>query len=117
MIIDNRDGQSIEYLAMPVEVIKDGDIRVPDIDYEEAEGFDGVIKGYISVKWQEIKDGTVMKKYNVVGHVVFAGCELSDASKGEDGILACNDKSIFKVLHPAEEWVEKHVVELGKNST
>jgi hypothetical protein len=58
-----------------------------------------------------------MKKYDVVGHVVFAGCELSEASKGEDGILACDEKSIFKVLHPAEEWIEKHVIELGKTST
>ena len=117
MIIDNRDGQDIEYLAMPIDVIKDGDIRVPDIDYEEAEGFDGATRGYISVNWQEIKDDMVMKKYDVVGHIVFAGCEPSETSTGEDGVLACNDKSIFKVLHPAEEWVEKHVVELGKTST
>ena len=116
MIIDDRDGKGIEYLAMPVEVIKDGDIRVPEIDHEETEGLDGVIRNYISVTWQEIKDGMVMKKYDVVGHVVFAGCELSEASKGKDGILACDEKSILKVLHPAEEWVEKHVVELGKTS-
>lgn len=117
MIIDGREGQSIEYLAMPVEVIKDGDIRVPDIDHEEAEGFDGVIRDYISVKWQEIKDDMVMKKYDVVGHIVFAGCEPSETLKEEDGTLVCNDKSIFTVLHPAEEWVEKHVIELGKTST
>ena len=117
MIIDDRDGIGIEYLAMPVEIIKDGDIRVPEIDHEEAEGFDGVIRDYISVKWQEIKDGMVMKKYDVVGHIVFAGCEPSETSKEEDGTLACTDKSIFTVLHPAEEWVEKHVIELGKIST
>ena len=117
MIIDDREGRSIEYLAMPVEVIKDGDIRVPEIDHEEAEGFDGVIRDYISVKWQEIKDGMVMKKYDVVGHIVFAGCEPSETSKGEDGALSCTDKSIFTVLHPAEEWVDKHVIELGKTST
>lgn len=117
MIIDGRDGMNIEYLAMPVEVIKDGDIRVPDIDHEEAKGFDGVTRDYISVKWQEIKDGMVMKKYDVVGHIVYAGCEPSETSKEEDGTLVCIDKSIFTVLHPAEEWVEKHVIELGKTST
>jgi hypothetical protein len=115
MIIDDREGRSVEYLAMPIEVIKDGDIRIPEIDHEEAQGFDGVTRDYISVKWQEIKPGMIMKKYDVVGHIVSAGCELSEASK-EDGILACDNKSIFTVLHPAEEWMEKHVIELKKTS-
>lgn len=116
MIIDNRDGKSIEYLAMPIEVIKDGDMPVPDIDYEEAKGFDGVTRDYISVKWQKVKDGMFMKKYDVVGHIVMAGCELSDTLKEEDGTLSCNDKSIYTVLHPAEEWVDKHVIELPKSA-
>lgn len=114
MIIDNRDGKGIEYLAMPIDVIKDGDMPVPEIDYEEAEGFDGVTRDYISVIWQKIKDGSVMKKYDVAGHIVKAGCEIPETSRGEDGQLQCTDKSIFVVLHPAEEWVEQHVVELPK---
>lgn len=116
MIIDDRDGLGIEYLAMPIEVIKDGDIRVPEIDHEEAQGFDGITRDYIKVKWQETKDDMVMKKYDVVGHIVFAGCEPSDTSKEKDGTLVCNDKSIFVVLHPAEEWMTKHVIELKKTS-
>ncbi len=111
MIIDNRDGRAIEYIAMPIEVIKDGDMPVPDIDYEETEGFDGVTRGYIAVKWQK-ENGNFMKKYDVVGHIVRAGCQLSETSESEDGQLQCTDKSIYTVLHPAEEWVEQHVIEL-----
>lgn len=96
---------------MPIEVIKDGDMPVPEIDYEETEGFDGIIKSYISVKWQNIKDSDIMKKYDVAGHIAIAGCTLQETSI-MDGSITCTDKSIFKVLHPAEEWVKEHVIEL-----
>lgn len=112
MIIDSRDGRSIEYLAMPVEVIKGADISVPDIDYEETEGLDGIIRGYISVKWQKVKDGDSVRKYDIVGHIVIAGCELSEMSKEEDGQMVCTEKSIYTVLHPIEEWIDEHVIEL-----
>lgn len=112
MVIDNRDGKGIEYLAMPIETIKDGDIPVPDIEYEETEGLDGIIRGYVAVTWQKVKDGDVVKKYDVVGHIVTAGCQLEETSKGEDGKLVCDEKSIYKVLHPVEEFVDQHIIEL-----
>jgi hypothetical protein len=115
MIIDERDNKIIEYLAMPIEVIKDGDMPVPEIDYEETEGFDGVTRSYISVKWQKVKDGNIVKKHDVAGHIVMTGCEIHETSKGEDGQLQCIDKSVYTVLHPAEEWVEQHVITLEKN--
>lgn len=113
LIIDNRDGKGIEYLAMPIEAIKDGDMPIPDIDYEETEGLDGITRGYISVTWQKVKDGDVVKKYDVVSHVVTAGCQSEYALKGEDGKLACDEKNIYVVLHPVTEWVEQHIVELS----
>ena len=112
MIIDDRDGKSIEYLAMPIDVIRDGDMPVPDIDFEETEGLDGVIRGYISVKWQKIIDKMIMKKYDVAGHIVFAGCPSDETSAEADGTLVCTDKSIYTVLHPVEEWMERHIIEL-----
>lgn len=112
LVIDNRDGKGVEYVAMPIEAIKEGDIPIPDIDYEETEGLDGIVRGYISVTWQKVKDGDIVKKYDVVSHVVTAGCQLEEASKGEDGKLVCNDKNIYVVLHPVQEWVEQHIVEL-----
>lgn len=112
MVIDGRDGNDVEYLAMPVEVIKDGDIPVPDIDVQETEGLDGITRYYVVVKWQQIKPGMHVKKYDVVGHIVEAGCELSETEKGEDGHLQCTSKNIYTVYHPIEEWIDKHVVEL-----
>ena len=128
LIIDNRDGKGIEYFAMPIEAIKGGDMPIPDIDYEETKGLDGITRGYISVTWQKVKDSDIVKKYDVVSHVVTAGCQLEEASKGEDtclangvctitdvkdGKLTCDEKNIYVVLHPVTEWVEQHIVELS----
>ena len=112
MIIDKRDAKEVEYIAMPLEVIEDGELPVPDIDVQEAEGLDGIIRNYVAVRWQDIMPNMHTKKYDVVGHVVTAGCELSEASKGEDGHLKCDSKNIYMVLHPLEEWMEKHVIEI-----
>lgn len=112
MIIDKRDGQEVEYLAMPLEVIEDGEIPVPGIDILETEGLDGITRNYVAVTWKEVTPDLYTKKYDVVGHVVTAGCELSEASKGEDGHLQCDSKDIYVVLHPIEEWIEKHIIDL-----
>ena len=98
---------------MPIEVIKGGDLPVPDIEYEDTEGLDGIIRGYMSVTWQKVKDGDLVKKYDVANHVVTAGCQPEEASKGEDGKLICDEKNIYVVLHPVQEWVEQHIVELS----
>ncbi len=113
MIIDKRDSQDIEYLAMPLEVIEDGEISVPDIDVLDTEGLDGIIRHYVAVTWKEVTPDLHVKKYDVVGHVVTAGCEISEASKGEDGHLQCDSKDIYVVLHPLEEWIDKHIIELS----
>lgn len=115
MITDNREGQEIDYLAMPLEIIDGGEMLVPDIDIEDAEGLDGIFRRYVAVKWKDITPDLHVKKYDVVGHVVFAGCELSEASKEGNGNLKCDTKSIYKVLHPLEEWAEKHIIEIPSN--
>lgn len=112
MIVDNREGKGTEYLAMPIDVIRNGDISVPDIDYEETEGIDGIIRQYIKITWMKVKDVDIVKKYDIVGHIVTAGCLPEEASKEEDGQLVCTEKMIYSVLHPAEEWVNEHVIEL-----
>lgn len=112
MILDKRDGQDVEYLAMPLEVIEGGELPVPDIDTIETEGLDGIVRYYVSVTWKPVTPDMHLKKYDVVGHVVTAGCELSETIQGEDG-LQCDSKSIYVVLHPIEEWVEKHIIEIS----
>jgi hypothetical protein len=113
LILDKRDSQEVEYLAMPLEVIEDGELPVPEIDTLETEGLDGIIRYYVSVTWKPVTPDMHVKKYDVVGHVVTAGCELSEAIQGEDGHLQCDSKSIYVVLHPIEEWVEKHIIEIS----
>lgn len=113
MIIDKRDAKEIEFIAMPLEVINDGELPVPDIDTLETEGLDGIVRHYVSVTWRPVTPDMHTKKYDVVGHVVTAGCELSEAIQGEDGHLQCDSKSIYVVLHPLEEWVEKHIIEIS----
>lgn len=114
-MIDNRDGKGTEYLSMPIEVIKEGDILVPDMDYIETEGLDGIIRGYMKITWKKPAHNNV-KKYDVVGHIVVAGCEPSEMIL-EDGKAQCDEKSIYEVYHPIEEWVEKHIIELGEQSS
>lgn len=116
MIVDNRDGKDkvIEYLAMPVEVIKGGGMPVPDIELIQTEGLDGIIRDYIAVVWQELKHNNT-KKYDVAGHIVIAGCDPSTASKEDDGSLICTDKNVYIVLHPVQEWIDQHIIELSKS--
>jgi len=113
MVIDKRDGQDTEYLAMPLEVIEDGELPVPDIDVQETEGLDGIIRHYVAVTWKEVMPDMHVKKYDVVGHVVTAGCEISETIQGEDGQIQCDSKNIYVVLHPIEEWIEKHIIEIS----
>lgn len=117
MIVDNRDGKGVEYLAMPIETISDGEVPVPDIEYEETEGLDGITRGYIVVTWKKVEDGDIVKKYDIVGHLVTAGCQLEDASKGEDGKVVCDEKNIYVVHHPVEEWIDQHIIELPETGS
>ncbi len=112
MVTDKRNDQEIEYLAMPLEIIDGGEMPVPDIEVQDDDGLDGVVRRYVAVKWKDITPDLHVKKYDVVGHVVYAGCELSTALKGENGNLHCDTKSIYMVLHPLEEWAENHMIEI-----
>jgi hypothetical protein len=113
MITDKREGQEVEYLAMPLEIIEGGIVPVPDIEVQNTEGLDGIKRRYVAIKWKDITPDLHVKKYDVIGgHIVFAGCELSEALKEDNGNLRCDAKSIYKVLHPYEEWIENHVVEI-----
>jgi hypothetical protein len=111
IVIDERDEQVIEYLAFPVEVIRNdmaGEPFEPDIDdeFHEIEGSDGIIRQYVKVTWKE-PDHDSIKRYDVVGHVVQAGCSGSESQ--------CDAKNIYIVWHPLEEWINHHIVVLNKD--
>lgn len=111
VIIDGRDGKDIEYLAFPTEVMKTTDLFVPDIEFISTEGLDGVIRDFVAVLWQEPIHNN-LKKYDVAGHIVTAGCLPSEATNEPDGSLYCENKDIYLVLHPVEEWISQHIIEL-----
>lgn len=117
MVTDKRNGENVEYLAMPLEIIDSGIIPVPDIEIQNAEGLDGVTRRYVAIKWKDITPDLHIKKYDVVDHVVFAGCELSEALKEKDGEFRCDAKSIYKVLHPFEEWEKNHLIEISSSKS
>lgn len=107
-IVDGKEIGVIEYLALPIEVIRNdmgGEPFEPSIDdeFHEIEGFDGIVRQYVKVTWKE-PDHDGIKKYDVVGHIVQAGCP-------EDQ-LQCETKGIYAVYHPLEEWIEHHIVVL-----
>lgn len=110
IIIDNRDGENVQYTAMPTDLIEGGDIPAPTIVPIKTEGLDGILRNYIAVQWQQLTHQNI-KGYDVVGHVVYAGCEPSEI-KIVDGEVKCDSKKIYIVLHPEEEWIDHHMIQL-----
>ena len=110
LIVDDRSGKAIEYLAIPTEVIRNdmgGEPFEPVINTVETEGLDHVIRMYMAVVWKE-PDHDGIKAYDVAGHIVYAGCSLEN--------LQCDTKSIYVVLHPIDDWLSHHIIELKKES-
>lgn len=132
-IVDKRDGgekDPIEYLAIPQEVIDDlGDIdkkiRIPKIKMVRDFGLDGVERDYVKVIWADT-NGAITKKYDVNDHVVVVGCDMPKACRiskdghrtsesGKSGHkckIKCEEKEVYEVLHPLDEWHSHHIVEI-----
>lgn len=109
----NRDDQDIKFLAVPFKGIAERGVDIPDIEIVDHES-DGVVKQFMKVTIIKIEKGTYTKKYEVKGHIFVAGCELSetnDSDKSEEA-PKCIDKLVYEILHPIDEFIEKHIVEL-----
>jgi len=119
--------EPIEYLAIPQEVIDDmeGKINIPDIEVVKEEGFDGIKKDYVKVQWAD-PFGAVTKRYDVNDHIMIIGCDLSackisklksskssKSSKSKSGSCKCEEKEVYAVLHPFDEWRSHHIVEIS----
>lgn len=106
IIFDNRYDEQIEYLAIPKEIIKEkGDITLPEIEIINLKG-----KEWMAVTWNTLSHNNV-KDYDVNDHIVIAGCDISSMVEKE-GKLRCDEKKIYIVLHPMDEWLDHHVIEL-----
>lgn len=111
IVKDNREGDNIEYTALPTELIEGGEVPAPVISPIRTKGLDGIVRNYIAVQWQELMDNIEIKEYDVLGHIVYAGCEPSEI-KIVNSQAKCDSKKIYIVLHPTEEWNNHHIVQL-----
>lgn len=126
-IVDKRDSidgeEPIEYLAIPQEVIDEmGDkIKVPKIEMVKEDGFD-----YVKVVWADPSiSGAMTKRYSVNDHIMVVGCDSpkckirpgrsghsKSKSKSSKSECKCEEKEVYTVLHPLEEWHTHHIVEV-----
>lgn len=130
-IVDNRNSDSIEYLAIPQEVIDEMDkkINIPSIDVVKEEGFDGIIHDYVKIVWAD-SSGAMTKRYDVNNHIMVVGCDSpkckvsisktkksssSSKDKYKDKGCKCEEKEVYAVLHPLDEWRSHHIVEINSN--
>lgn len=112
IIIDSRYDENIEYFAMPKEIIKDKNdtITLPIIEIIETD-LKGKPGEFVAVMWNEMYGTENIKEYVVNDHLVMAGCDISSMID-KNGKLQCDEKKIYLVLHPMDEWLDHHVVEL-----
>lgn len=102
MFIDNRDGEEIEYLSIPIEDLEEHGVEIPEFEEVKENG-----KSFMAVMWADPKNATT-KKYEVNDHIVVMGCE----GKIKNGKVQCKKKELYVVLHPMSEWIEHHIVNI-----
>lgn len=122
--ISGEDSDSIEYLAIPQEVIDEmgKKINIPSIEVIKEEGFDGVKRDYVKVVWAD-SSGAMTKRYDVNDHIMIIGCDApkckiqkgKDKHKDRSG-CKCDEKEVYAVLHPLDEWHSHHIVEINSIS-
>lgn len=87
----------IEFYSLPIDVMESMEEPLPIPWIYEHTDLDG--KDWIVVQWREnMHEG--VKKYNSVGHIVYAGCDEKD--------IKCDNRSLFAVWHPKEDWEKNH---------
>lgn len=114
------DGQDVKFLAIPFDTVAERDIDIPEIEMVEHDipiglaGSDFITKNFVKLIWKKPTD-EFTKKYEVQGHIVVAGCKHSETIKvDEEGTekLKCTEKEIFSVLHPADEFLNQHIMDI-----
>lgn len=126
-IVDKRDSvsdkDSIEYLAIPQEVIDEmgKKINIPSFEPVKDKGFDGIVREYVKVIWAD-SSGAMTKRYDVNDHIMIIGCDTpkckihsSTSKEGKHKGCKCDEKEVYAVLHPLDEWHSHHIVEIHQN--
>ncbi len=123
-VIVKIDDQDVKFLAIPFETASKRGIEIPEIEIVDHDipigllGKDFITKQFVKVKWHKLNDDYT-KKYDIREHIVVAGCKLSDALKNKvfDELegkeqLKCTEKEVFSVLHPIDEFLNQHIMEI-----
>lgn len=102
---EDEDGDDeLIYYAMP----EDEELRKP-LDIDIVDGEEG--EHFVAVLWRNITGDDHIKEYEVNGHLVFVGCS-SEEAMSKNGKFYCGDKDLFLVLHPIDEWLQDHIIEV-----
>lgn len=135
-IVDRRDGgenDPIEYLAFPQEVIDElgvdenghGKFKIPKIRKVREKDLEGIDRDWVKIIWADSSFAKT-KKYEVNDHLVVAGCDMpvecrfgnngnNGKGKGKGSHkckIKCEEKEVYEVLHPLDEWHSHHIVEI-----
>ena len=119
-IIDKRNGETVEYFAVPNVTIDemDGELPVPNIEFVKRPDLNkSPAKDYVKVSWVKDSKSPKTKEYEIIphggvdsdSHIVVAGCNNPNSSK-----CKLSDKTIFAVYHPLREWKKQHKVTIGR---
>lgn len=122
-VIVKIDDQDVKFLAIPFETASKRGIEIPEIEIVDHDipigllGKDFITKQFVKLKWKKIDPDSYTKKYDIREHIVVAGCKLSDTLKEFDESekkekLKCTEKEIFDVLHPIDEFLNQHFMEI-----
>jgi hypothetical protein len=127
-VVVKVDDQDVKFLAIPFETARVRGIEIPEIDIVDHDipigllGKDFITKQFVKVKWHKLNDklnDEYTKKYDIREHIVVAGCKHSDALKNKEfdelegkEKLHCTEKEVFSVLHPIDEFLNQHIMEI-----
>lgn len=108
LIIDKRDDEGydegydeedhITYIAVP-----EGITNLPLCIH--------VKDDFVVVKWKHIQSHDHVKEYETNEHIVIAGC--SSPIEMKNGQLKCDDKDIYEVSHPIDDWLDDHIRDIS----
>lgn len=105
LVKDMRNGiaeEMIIFYGIPLDVITDVGTEPPEMEIVDKVSPSGIKGKYMKVTWLEPHSAT--SEHEVIDHIVVAGCE--------EGVELCDDKSVYIVYHPIEEWYARHVIEV-----
>lgn len=108
--IEFDDGDKLNYIYIREDKINGEFRKVLDTDIVFEDNENGEEEPYVTMMWIKPTDDDTLKKYSVNDHWVYAGCQHGDVNV-ENGKLMCEQKDIYIVQHPFDEYADFHYEE------